>query len=80
MYKAVGYNSLGETLLIYTLSNAYYAITKKPIIREGSRIKEGQECIAFIQNSGIHQIITSFCLYLDPHKLQNMFFYYIHVA
>jgi len=80
MYKAVGLDSLGETLLIHTLSNAYYAMTKKPIIREGSRIKEGQECITFIQNSGIHQIITSFGLYLDPDKMQNLFFYYVEVA
>lgn len=80
MYKIVGYNSLGETLLIYTLSNAYYAMTKKPIVRIGERIKEGQECIAFIQNSGIHQIITAFNLYLDPDKLQNQFFFCVKVA
>ena len=80
MYKAVGYNSLGETLLIHTLSSAYYAMTKKPIYREGERIKEGKECIAFIQNSGIHQIITTFGLYYDPDKMQNLFFYYVEMA
>ncbi len=80
MYKAVEYNSLGETLLIQTLSNAYYAMTKKPIYREGARIKEGQQCLTFIQNSGIHQVITIFDLSLNPDKLQDLFFYYIEVA
>ena len=80
MYKAVGYNSLGETLLIHTLSSAYYAMTKKPILREGNRIREGQNCLVFMQDSGLHKIITTFGLYYDPDKLRNMFFYYVHIA
>jgi len=80
MYKAVGYNSLGETLLINTLSSAYYAITKHDAQREGYRIKEGRECLAFVQNSGVHQIITIFGLSLNPDKVQELFFYYVEVA
>lgn len=79
MYKALNYDSMGETLLINTLSNAYYAMTKKAE-REGHRIKEGKECIAFIQNSGIHQIIAMFQLDINPNTLQNLFYYYVHIA
>lgn len=79
MYKALNSDSMGEALLISTLSNAYYAMTKKAE-REGHRIKEGRKCIAFIQNSGLHQIVTMFGLDIDPDKLQGMFYYYIHIA
>lgn len=80
MYKAISYNSLGESLLIHTLSNAYYAITQNQAKREGCRIKEGKECLAFVRNSGVHEIVTVFDLKLNPDKVQELFFYYIEVA
>lgn len=75
MYKAttiniLGWDRLGQELLISSLKNAHYAITHK----------ESNECIAFLYGSGIHQIITTFDLYLDPDKTQNLFFYYVKVA
>ena len=81
MFKAVAIDSLGETILIQMLSNAYYAMTKSPIIYQTKRIKESREDLIFIQNdSGIHKITTTFGLCYDSNKLQNMFFYYVHIA
>ena len=81
MYEAVAYGSLGEAILLETLRSAYYALTKHPIYKNAKRYKEGSDDLVFIQNdSGIHQIITIFDLYLDPNKVQNLFFYYVEVA
>ena len=80
MYKSIGIDLLGETLLIQTLSNAYYAMTFHPV-RKCSRFKEGSDNLIFIQqDSGIHKIITTFGLSLNPDTLQQKFFYYVEVA
>ena len=81
MYKPIEIDKLGEILLLDTLRNAYYAMTKSPIVYQTKKIINAQSDLAFIQNeSGIHKIITTFGLYYDPNKLQNMFFYYVHMA
>ena len=81
MFKPVEINRLGECLLIHTLSNAYYAMTKSPIVYQTKKIINAQSDLTFITlESGIHRIITTFGLYYDPDKLQNMFFYYVHMA
>ena len=80
MYKAVNVGSLGEAVLVNTLSSAYYALTKSQAERIGKRIKEGKECLALIQNSGIHQITQIFGLDIDPEKLEQLFFYYVDIA
>ena len=81
MFKPIEIDRLGECLLISTLSNAYYAMTKSPIIYQTKRIIEAQSDLAFIKNeSGIHKITTTFGLFYNPDTLQNMFFYYVHIA
>ena len=81
MYKLANIGSLGETILLQVLNNAYYAMTKSPVIYQTKHIKEAREDLIFIQNrSGIHKIITTFGLYYDPDKLQEKFFYCVHIA
>ena len=80
MYKAINLDLLGETLLVKTLSSAYYIITESPIIRWTEQKKEAQEALYLIQNSGIHKIVKMFGLSIDADKLQNLFFYYIKIA
>ena len=80
MYQAVGFDLLGETLLIQTLSSAYYALTKHPIYKNARRYREGSDNLIFIHNSGIHKLITIFDLYYDPDKVQDLFFYYVEMA
>ena len=81
MFKSIEIDRLGEQLLLHTLSNAYYAMTKSPIIYQTKRIINAQSDLIFIQDeSGIHKIITTFGLYYNPDKLQNLFFYYVEVA
>ena len=80
MYEKIEINSLGETLLVQTLSSAYYALTFHPV-RKGSRVREGSANLNFIQQeSGIHKIISAFGLSLNPDTLQQTFFYYVHMA
>lgn len=71
MYNILSWNSLGEALLIEGLSNAYYIL---------SHHSQYLNLPLFIQNSGIHRIVTTFDLHIDPDKLQNQFFYCVKVA
>ena len=80
MYKAVTISSLGEALLLSTLSSAYYAITKHSAQHIGSRIRDGQQSLYFIKNSGLYQMAQIFGINMDIEKLQNLFFYYVDVA
>ena len=81
MFKPIQIDRLGEELLLQTLSNAYYAMTKSPIIYQTKKIINAQSDLTFITlESGIHKITTTFGLCYNPDKLQNMFFYYVHVA
>ena len=87
MYKAIeiksllNINSLGEAILLQTLSNAYYLITKSPVIRYTEHKREAEQDLQFVkEKSGIYQIINIFSLSMDADKLQNLFFYYVKVA
>ena len=81
MYKAINLDLLGETLLLKTLSSAYYALTQHPIYKNSKRFEKGSADLAFIvKDSGIHKIITTFGLSLNPDTLQQQFFYYVEVA
>lgn len=74
-------NEIGEKLLVRALSNAYFLMCKSPIIYQTKDVKKAQSDLTFIQEkSGIHKIVTTFGLYYDPEKLQNHFYYCVHIA
>lgn len=80
MYKALGLQSLGEALIVNTLSSAYYAATKHPIYKNASRYANGSDCLAFIKNEKFDSIIEIFGLDVDPENLREMFFMYVEMA
>ena len=72
-----GYQSLGETLIIYTLSCAYFKISNKWIYPNTKRQRIGSDSLASMENGGIGKIINYFALNLNEDILLDKFFYLV---
>ena len=69
----VGYKNLGERLVVYTLSCAYFVISSSYIYNT-KRVREGIECSQIINNSGLENMICLFQLNIDVKKLKDNFY------
>lgn len=69
----VGYKNLGERLVYYTLSCAYFAIASSHVYNS-KRVREGKECLQIINNSGLENIVCLFNLSFDVNILKENFF------
>ena len=70
-----GYQSLGETLIVYTLSCAYFRMSNTSVYHNTKRQRMGSDSLAYIENGGIGKIINFFDLNLNENVLLDTFFY-----
>lgn len=75
-----GYRSLGEAILVNNLSCAYYALSHHPIYKNTKKLRDAQESLNFIQNSGVYTIVNIFGLDIEPDILVDKFFLYVEMA
>ena len=67
-----GLRYLGEQLLLHTLSCAYSAIDRV-YNYDCKNSKEGELSLHLLENSGLHLIVQTFNLSLNPDKLKELF-------
>ena len=70
-----GYQSLGETLIVYTLSCAYFKMSNIFVYHNTKRQRVGSDSLVYIENGGIGKIIDYFNLNLNENILLDKFFY-----
>ena len=70
----VGFKSLGETVIVHTLSCAYLILSREYTYKSKNYII-GSEALASIIREDIHEIIDRFGLGLDGDFIVNSFFY-----
>ena len=78
-------NTLGLSILTETLKSAAFYMsntlhhvnqcTKFYTSHFNSEMKEGSECLAFIQGTGLELILERYCLDYNPDKLRDKFFH-----
>ena len=71
------YQSLGECLLINTLSTAYLTVAKTPVYTNTKIQREAMESIIFILDGSVDVIIQDFGLEYNANKLRVHFFNFI---